>query len=478
MMRMRMPALLLACILLIACEAAPDESFPSRRPRPTPSTETGPLIYLVGTMSGDDRRRGDDAYRGAVLGVQAMNRQGREDVHPFDLVGLDDRGDPKLATELIERAATDERTVGVIYAGPAEGLPPAEAALEVAGIPAVATYADLYSARLLRPNLFQVAPPLLWQARRLNAYFLEDRRYARIALLASRTLQGQTAVRSMRATFEETGRRRLFVHRYLPADRDFEAALKKMKKQRVEAVIVEGDNLTLLAVVHKLNEMGAGYRTTAQARTVSARRNGSGQTPRPLRGWRPQIGGFDEVIHPLQTGDLPEGIVASDTYARGSFYLPVESFREFKVRFEAWEGSPPIGWERRSYEAARMIGWATRRSSPEIDEAGTLELLRDQRFGGLSVSFGPDDHTSVDPTTVGLWVVPRKGTAERDREHLPEGFPWVPLGRGFSIDGRRTDIQPQDWSALFRNPPPPDGPGPRITTALFGVATPRRDPVH
>ncbi|MGI8774585.1 MAG: ABC transporter substrate-binding protein [Actinomycetota bacterium] len=478
MFGMRKMFLLAACLLLAACESAPDEAFPSRRPRESPSTERGPLIYLVGTMSGDDRRRGDDAYKGAVVGVQTMNRQARQNAFPFELIGLDDRGDADLAAELVEQAALDERAVGVIYAGPAEGLPPAAAALEQAGIPAITTYGDLYSAKLLRKNIFQVAPPLLWQARRLNSYLLGDRRYARVALLASKSLQGRTAVRSMRATFEATGRRRLFVHRY-PADgEEFKSILRKMKRQRIEAVVIEGDNLTLLAVGHQLGQLGALYRTTAHARTVTAPRDAQGRIPRAFRGWRPQIAAFDEAIYPLQTGELPEGTVASDSYARGVFYLPVPSFIEFRRMFEAWEGAPPIGWERRGYEAARLIGWAARRSSGDEGPARTLELMSDRRFGGLDVSFGPDDHTTVDASTVGLWVIPKRGVADRDREHLPEGFPWVPLARGFSINGRTTDIPPGDWAVLFHDPPPPEGPGPRVTSARFGVATPRRDPVH
>jgi hypothetical protein len=172
------------------------------------------------------------------------------------------------------------------------------------------------------------------------------------------------------------------------------------------------------------------------------------------------------------------GTVASDTYARGAHYLPVPSFRKFRTAFRGWWDSDPLGWERRAYEAVRMIGWAAGRSEEGDDLARVLEGMRGARIGGLDVTFGPDDHTSVDQTTVGLWVVPRRGADARERGRLPDQLPWVPLARGFSIDGERTDVLPADWRHLFKGSPPKNRPAPRISRSIFGVATPRRDPVH
>jgi hypothetical protein len=127
-----------------------------------------------------------------------------------------------------------------------------------------------------------------------------------------------------------------------------------------------------------------------------------------------------------------------------------------------------------------MIGWAARRvpTGSDADVARVLEKIRGERFGGLDVTFGPDDHTSVDQTTVGLWVIPRPGIPIRERSELPPSLPWVPLARGFSIDLERTDVLPEDWKWLFRNAPPKKAPAPKISRALFGVATGRKDPVH
>jgi hypothetical protein len=150
----------------------------------------------------------------------------------------------------------------------------------------------------------------------------------------------------------------------------------------------------------------------------------------------------------------------------------------FRNAFKDWWDEDPLGWQRRAYEATLMIGWAARRSEPGTDIAVTLEKLTGERMGGLDITFGPDDHTSVIQTTVGLWVVPRAGLNVPERDSLPDELPWVFLSRGFSTSGERTDVLPQDWNALFEGSYRANGPAPRVTSSAFGVATSRRDPVH
>jgi hypothetical protein len=186
--------------------------------------------------------------------------------------------------------------------------------------------------------------------------------------------------------------------------------------------------------------------------------------------------GFDGALAP--SGRLRVGTVASESYARGAHYLPIPSFESFRGAFMGWWDEAPVGWERRAYEAGRLIGWAYREARPGDDLAGALERLRGERFGGLDVTFGPDDHTVVEPTTLGLWAVPRRAIYVRERTELPDRMPWVPLFRTFSTSGRRTDVREQDWRYLFRSPPPPKGPAPRPTRTKFGITTSRRDPVH
>jgi ABC-type branched-subunit amino acid transport system substrate-binding protein len=384
--------------------------------------------------------RGEDAFEGADLAVHILNRSVDEGRPPFELVTLDDKGDDELALDLIEQLTQDNDTVGIVYAGPTQALPAAERFLTQAGIPAVICYGDLYSARLLRPHIFQTSPPMLWQSRTIARYLMRDRRFERIGVLATRSLDGETAVASIRAALEPFSPRRVSVERYSD---DPPVITGRHTRTRYDAFVVEGGPVQLGAMSKQ-------------------------------RGPAPQIISFD--LGMVDREQLPVGTAVSDTYARGVHYLPIPSFERFRASFkEWWDGAEPLGWEVRAYDAASMIGWASQRTPVGEDSAKILETLNGVRFGSLDVAFGPDDHTSVDQQTVGLWVRPRSAFASL----IPTtDLPWLPLARGFSIDGDRTAVLNRDWRYLFSNPPPPNGPSPKIERMRYAVTSGRRDRIH
>jgi ABC-type branched-subunit amino acid transport system substrate-binding protein len=453
----------MAIMVFASCDGGEMDVLRPGAPVASPTSSDARVIGLVGTLSGPEAWRGEDAFEGADLAISELNQEVDEGRPRYELVTRDDGGNPGIATQLVQQLASIDRTVGIIYAGPPEALPAAEAALTQAGIPAILLYGDLYSARLLRPHIFQSSPPLLWQARAMARYIERDRGYRRIGVLVSRSPTADTALVSLRTAFREQDIRRLRVFRYddvvqVP-DR-----LRRLKKARVEALVVGGSGASFAEALTILRQRGQSYLTTRKARS-----KGSGRGR-----WNPQVFGFDSAIAPGQTTRLDKGTIAADSYSRGPHLLPIPSLQRFHAAFtEWWDGDEPLGWELRAYDAVHMIGWASKNSSPGADLALVLEHLRKERFGGLTITLGPDDHTIVEQATVGLWVVPR-GAFEPPSNVLP----WLPLARGFSIDGERTAAANEDWRYLFRNPPPPDGPAPKVTRMRYAVNSPRSDPIH
>lgn len=462
-------------LALTSCDGSGGEPNAARSPRSTPTTGTGLVIGLVGSMSGSESWRGTDAFEGADLGVSILNRGAGRGEATFELVTLDDEGDPERATQLIEELAASERTVGIIHAGPSEALPPADDALAIAGIPGLLIYGDLYSSRLLRSHLFQMSPPSLWQSRRIASYLGSDRDYDVIGLVAERSLTGDGAVASLKVAVDDTRGLRTLVRRYRGPE-DLPGALADLRKARVEAIVFQGGPGRFRDLLGDLNEMDATYRGTSAARWASLspgrRRN------RNRRAWRPQVVTFAEGMGPQAGRDLPPGTIASESYVRGADYMPVPSFRGFSAAFEDWWAMAPLGAELRAYEAVQMIGWAARSAEPDQDLALVLEELDGRRFGGLDIILGPDDHVSIGETTIGLWVVPGAKDDIRESPQRLAEMPWVPLARAFSTGGRRTDVLPRDWRYLFRNAPPVEAPAPPFIRMRFGVTTPRRDPLH
>ncbi|MDP9068487.1 MAG: ABC transporter substrate-binding protein [Actinomycetota bacterium] len=476
-----------ACLLLAAggCRGGGDaEGFPSRSPAASPTSSNTLVVALVGTFSGPGAWRGDSAFRGADLGVHELNQARGDDDPVVELVTLDDAGDARTATELVIDQAASTRTIGIVYAGPPEGLPPAEDALAAAGIPALLCFGDLYGARLLSEHVFQVSPSYVWEARRIVRYLLQDRRYRTIGAITTDSFSGEVARRALTEALAEVGSKLSISELHPPEGGSYERLLGRLKRKQVEAVVVDAPPPLGVATLDALEEMGASYRNTAAARIASARRNGNGngngkaRAGARARAWRPQVVGFDGLFAPFPEDSVPPpGTAVAASYARGAHYLPVPSFRSFRQAYLDWWESEPLEWERPAYEAVQMIGWARNNTAGRGDSAATLETLRGLRFGGLDVTFGPEDHASIDEAAVGLWVVPRPGAAP-EAAQLPRELPWVPLGRGFSRDGVTTAIAPEDWRFLFRGRPHAKSPPPPIARARFGVRSGRADPVH
>lgn len=472
--------LLVAVPVTTACDlfGSEEQASPRRTPLSSPTGENSRVIALVGTTSGPDAWRGEDALEGADMAIGLLNRELAAGEDEYELITLDDRGDAERATALVGEAAAIDQVVGIVYAGPPEGLPRAERALARADVPALLTYGDLYGVQELSEHVFQVGSSYQWGARRLASYFLRDRRYEKVGVVAEDSLSGDGAAESVRDALALYGGRPAPVARYEIGTDDFTTVLDELERSQVEAVVIQGQPSAFHSIIGALAERGSTYKTTDAARTLSLPKKVARvvRKSKRTRPWRPQVAGFDSAIAPTDT-HLPPGTLAAETYGRGAHYLPVPSLDRFRKEFNAWWDAEPLAWEQRSYMAVRALGWAVRRAD-DGDVTGALEKLRGRRFGGLDVTLGPDDHTFVGSTTVGLWVIPRPGVTIAAKDDLPDSLPWVPLSRGFSIDGETTDILPQDWAHLFRNPPPQNAPAPTIRQLRYGVATSRKDPVH
>jgi ABC-type branched-subunit amino acid transport system substrate-binding protein len=455
-----------AAIALSACEPTSPAVAP-RRPHNTPSSSDTRIIGLVGTLSGAGSWRGEDAFEGADVGVSVLNRNLDRGQPSFELVTLDDQGEPRRAGRLIARLAAEERTVGIVYAGPLDGLEGAEPALAEAGIPLLSSFSDLASRGALTKHVFQVATPLMWEARRIGHYLLNDRRYLSVGALIDETPEGKLSATALR---EALGRR-IDVQWYEPETEDLRPALERLRERAVEAIVVYGSPADFALTLRTLDAMGARYRTTQAARIASAPPS---RDPGPRTPWQPQVVGFDDAIFPSGLHRPPPGTVAAASYERGVHYLPIDSFLEFRETYSMWWESAPLGREQRAFEAVRILGWAA--TTGALDLAVALERIPPVRFGGADITLSPTDHVIGAPRDVGLWVVPRPGIRVKERSKLPRVLPWVPLARAFASGGR-TRLERQDWTSLFAFIPPRSL-APRFQNMRFGVTTTASDPVH
>jgi Periplasmic binding protein len=455
-------ALLGLALLAAACDSGNSgRELGLRDPQPTPTGTDTRIVGLVGTMSGPDSWRGEDAYEGADLGVHSLNRAAER---PYELVTLDDRGDPARAQRLIGRLALLSRVAGIIFAGPTGGLEGAEESLAEAGIPLFACY----GAAPDRAHIFAMAPRYRVQARRLVTYATEDRGYQTLGLLAEKGDGGRGVTQSVRSSAEGGRGIRLLVARYAPGG--LAHSLGSLRAAGVEGVLVHATPPGYTSILRALRREGAGYRSTAAARRASAppavraERSASGW-------WHPQVLGFELAVDRRVEGEQP-GFVAAGSYDRGAFYLPLPAFRRWRRAFSNWWEKPPYGWQWRAYSAARLIGVAADEGG---DGARALEQAPLRSRPGIDLA--PSDHEVPSPSGVGLWVVPRRGLSLPDERHLPRGFPWVPLARGFAA-GARTRLPPAERPALFPSRVAKDERPPLFSRQEWGVTTESNDPIY
>ncbi|HET7481804.1 MAG TPA: ABC transporter substrate-binding protein, partial [Actinomycetota bacterium] len=430
-------------VVLVSCDKGSGPGYSPRVPVTSPTSANSRVIALVGTLSGPDSAWGNDAFEAAQAAVAVLNREIGEDERSFELVTLDDEGDPQTASDLIENVVTTYPTVGIVFSGPPQALPASEDVLAEAGVPALLQTGDLLAQNLLTPHAFQFSPPYTWQADALGRYLFDDRGYTRVGSLTRAGASGQSARRALQSAFAAQGHR-LAASELLPeTGGGLDRALTRLRKARVQAIVVEGAPRAEDKALAALEDRNAVYVTRTEAK----------RSGRPFtRRWNPQIAGFDTLIAP-QVAHLAAGSVAAESYARGAHYLPIPSFESFRRAFSDWWGNrvgSPLGQERRAFESVLAIGWAARRvpSSSDADLAQVLERLDGKRFGGLDISFSASDRAATEPSTVGLWTVP-SAADDIPNDDIPTDLFWVPLDRTFTGRGNHTSVLRPDLPYLF-----------------------------
>ena len=262
-------ALVLFALVGAGCEGEPiDSPFPGRSPIGRPTSSESLVIGLVGTLSGPDSWRGEDAFEGADLAIHELNASRPADAMPIELISLDDEGDPAKALTRIEEIAGLERSIGLIYAGPSGVLPEAEEVLATRGIPAITLFSDLYGAEEMTEHTFQAGPSKVWEARRLAAYLDSDRGYRKVGVLAPNTDEGSVAIDAIET--EMPSRTRVVDVTYASQE-TLSSGLERLRREHVEAVIFDGSPSAFRTAIEAITEMGGLYEGTDSARIASAR---------------------------------------------------------------------------------------------------------------------------------------------------------------------------------------------------------------
>jgi len=427
--------------LLAACTSSPapenGRSSATRAPpisaSPSPAASAEVVLSVVATLSGPTAATDRSFLDGMRLGEREINREGGVNGARLRLVPADDRGSAQTAEALVAEALT---APAVLVVGPGEGVTANRTLIERAGRPVFLLGGDLYSTRELFRWTFQSSVPVRWQARVTGRYLARDREYDRVLVVATSASAAEVAEEELRA--EGVGVVATTLERDTAAIAD-EAATA----DAVLALISPPTALRLAADLSRL--------------------------PDP-----PQLAVTSES---LGRSGFPPGTVAPYLYSWSGWAEPIPRVARFRDHFERRFDRLPSGLEQEGYDAVRLLAAALERTE---DASGVplLQALERNRPDGpthssLPLTLGPDDHTTIDETWVGLFAVP--GPDEPNDPWLPS---WRPIIRTFTYDGERTVFFEPDRRVFFpfwRH----GRPSPKYFRSTYGVTTrPSADPLH
>ena len=438
----------LALGLLVACSTGPapdarrsppdasrSPSSPEATPTDTGTTMAAPVLHVVSSLTGPTSEADRPHLDGMRLAERDLNRAGTD----LRLSIADDEGLADRTDALTEEAIRSGEAEALLVIGAGSALAGNRALIEGADLPVVLFGGDLYSTGDLFRWVFQMGVPVRWQARVVGRYFARDRGHRTVLVVASSETEAAVAAEEMLAEGVPD------VRSVVPSGPSLQPA--------VEAA---SDADAILALLDP------------PAATRLARR--LGELPGP-----PQLAVSSSV---LGRSGFPPGTVAPYPYSWAGWAEPIPRVARFRARLERHASRPPSGLEQEGYDAIRLLAEALQDAA---SGEGLLRALESNRPEGpthsaLPLTLGPDDHTAIDETWVGLFAV--AGPGEPAEPWVPTAAPWRPIIRTFTYDGERTVFHERDRAVFF--PFWRQGrPSPKYFRSEHGITTrPSEDPLH
>jgi hypothetical protein len=405
----------LLLLLLASCvSSAPPDGPPVRGPTPGDDGELVVPVAVVNAMQADPAL-GETFVDGMRLAAREVNGDGGIAGARLELSVA-----PSFADAL-------DSSVATLVVGPGPVVAADRASVERDGDPVLLLGGDLYSSRGLIRQVFQVSPPLAWQATALARYLVLDRAYEAVTLVTEPGPAGAEAGAVFEAAWEEEGS--AFAEPGLKVDAN---------------VFADAPGL--------VGDFGAGP-----------------------DGDQGQLVATGDVL--ALGPPIPSGAVASYPYTWAGWADPIPRVHRFRVAFERFSGRLPDGFEQEGYDAVHVLAAALDATNGQGGDAlvHELESVSDATFSSLPIALGPDDHLFAGRGQIGIFA--RLAPNEIDDVTSPTGVPWAPLMRTFTYNGRRTSIVDRDKDVFFPGWERRE-PAPNYQRSAHGITTSSEDPLH
>ena len=310
---------------------------------------------------------------GARLYLDAVNARGGVNGQKIELISVDDQFDPKRTVEVARELITQQKVLALFLN---RGTPHAQALLPLLAehkLPLVGPSTGAMALHTpVNPWVFNVRATYQREAAKAIEH-LASIGMTRIAVLQTDDSFGADSAAGAQKGFEKVGQKPLLLGKF-PRDKpEFAALAQQVTQQKAQAVMVIGSAGNTANAVRAIRAAGS------RAQIVTLSNNASE--------------GFIKLL-----GEHAHGVIVTQVFPNErSLAYPLIREAQTLAKARGMEGVSPAMIE--GFAAAKVLVEGLRRAGPNPTSGSlrdALEGLQNFNIGGLSVSYGPDNHTGLD----------------------------------------------------------------------------------
>lgn len=310
---------------------------------------------------------------GARLYIDAVNARGGVNGQKIELISADDEFNPARTVEVARELITKENVLALFLN---RGTPHSQALLPLLAEYKVPLVAPSTGAMVLHqpvnPWVFNVRATYQREAAKAIEH-LATIGITRIAVLETDDSFGADSAAGARQGFERTGLQPVLQEKF-PRDKpEFGPLAQRVRSAEAQAVLVIGSAGNTANAVQAIRAAGS------RAQVVTLSNNASD--------------GFIRLL-----GEHARGVIVTQVFPneRSVSYALIKEARDL-ASAKGMDGVSPAMME--GFAAAKVLVEGLRRAGPIPTPSGlrdALEGIRNFDLGGLSVSYGRDNHTGLD----------------------------------------------------------------------------------
>jgi branched-chain amino acid transport system substrate-binding protein len=217
-------------------------------------------IGSAGPMTGQYAAFGEQLKRGAQMAVDEINAAGGVNGQKLQLIIGDDACDPKQATAVANQMASDKVPFVAGHFCSGSSIPASDIYREakILQITPASTNPKLTDDAFAKGNttVFRTCGRDDVQGLTVGSYILKYHKNARVAILQDKSPYGKGVADETKKTLNKGGVREVMYEAYNDSDKDFTALINKMKREKVDMIVLGGYHTAAALIVKQSKEQG------------------------------------------------------------------------------------------------------------------------------------------------------------------------------------------------------------------------------